>query len=101
MAVEGNALHILQEIFKWAQENLTKEELNKLLLATDHERMIAWHVVAMQGKLEIFQKIWNLFEQDLPVEEKKNKFYLLQKKWEGRFCIWQQSATNHGYYRKY
>jgi len=36
--------------------------------------MTAWHVVAMQGKLEIFQKIWDLFEQNVTIEETKNKF---------------------------
>ena len=37
---------VLQEILKWAKKKLISQEMNELLLAIDHERMIAWHGVA-------------------------------------------------------
>jgi hypothetical protein len=45
VAVEVNTLQILQEIMKWADDKLTTEEINKiLLLATDQKlrRVFMW-----------------------------------------------------------
>jgi len=38
---------------KWAKKKLISQEINKLLLAIDHEIMIAWHGVARRLKPEI------------------------------------------------
>ena len=35
VAAEGDKLRILQKMVKWGKKNLTIEEVNKLLLATD------------------------------------------------------------------
>ena len=43
----------------WAKENLTKEEVNKLLLTTDNEGSTVIHVVANFFKLEEFKGILN------------------------------------------
>jgi ankyrin repeat protein len=61
----GN-LDILQKIWEWDQETLTKEEINnKVLLATDNEGMAAWHWAANTGKLDILQKIWECAQETL------------------------------------
>jgi len=50
-------LDIFQEIWNWAKENLTTEEIkNKLLFATNHEKMTAWHLATRRGIIEIFRK---------------------------------------------
>jgi len=41
----------------WANENLTREEVNnKLLLSTDNEGKTAWHLAAHCGILDVLQK---------------------------------------------
>ena len=58
-AKRGNS-EILQKIWDWAKENLTKEEINnKLLLVTDEEGRTAWHIAPERGNSEILQKIWD------------------------------------------
>jgi len=39
-------IRVLQEKLNWAKKKLISQEMNELLLAIDHERMIAWHGVA-------------------------------------------------------
>jgi len=56
---------VLQEILKWAKKKLISQEVNKLLLALDHEIMMAWHGVARRLKPEILQNIWDLSENNL------------------------------------
>jgi len=58
-AVEGANSEILQKLYEWAKENLTKEEINnKLLLGTDKHGMTAWHYAAIWGNTEILQNVW-------------------------------------------
>ena len=45
----GN-IQILERIWKLANEHLTTEELNKLLLAQDDESKTTWHVAAEGAK---------------------------------------------------
>jgi hypothetical protein len=66
-------IRVLQEILKWAKKKLISQEINKLLLAIDHKRMIAWHGVARRLKPEILQNIWDLAEEDLTRWEIHNK----------------------------
>jgi hypothetical protein len=47
-------LEIFRGILNWAKENLTTEEVNKLLLAKDIEGRTVLHVSAKSGKLELF-----------------------------------------------
>jgi len=54
-AGEGN-LDVAQKVWEWANENLTREEINnKLLLSTDNEGMTAWHWAARWGNLDVLQ----------------------------------------------
>jgi hypothetical protein len=49
----------MQVIFIWAKENLTTEEVNKLILVTDHEGRTVFHVAAESWKLELIRGIFN------------------------------------------
>jgi ankyrin repeat protein len=67
---------------------------NKLLLATDSKGNTVLHTAAFQGRLDIFNKVWDLAEDNLTTEEMKNKLLLaansngntawhLAKRWGG------------------
>jgi ankyrin repeat protein len=61
-ACEGN-LDVLHKLWKWAKENLTKENFkNKMLLVTDNEGWTAWHRATYVGILDVLQKLWNWAE---------------------------------------
>jgi len=48
----------LQNIWDWAKENLTTEELNNnLLLVKNKWLRTAWHVAAKEGNLDILKKM--------------------------------------------
>jgi hypothetical protein len=58
-AARKGELDILLQVWEWAEEKLTHEEINNtLLLATDNDGMTALCEAAKWGKLEILQKIW-------------------------------------------
>ena len=77
MAVEGNALQILQEIMKWAEEKLTTEEMKKnLLLATDNKGRTVLHVAVECKELQILQEIMKWAKEKLTTEE-VNKLLLV------------------------
>ena len=42
----GGDVQILERIWKWANVQMTKEELNKFLLAQGDERRTAWYGAA-------------------------------------------------------
>jgi len=59
---------------EWAEEKLTKEEINNnLLLDTDNEGMTDLHVAAFVGNLDIMLKVWEWAEEKLTTEEINNK----------------------------
>jgi len=63
----------LKKVWEWANENLTREEINnKLLLSTDNERMAAWHWAARWGKLDVLQKVWEWANENLTRQEVNN-----------------------------
>jgi ankyrin repeat protein len=77
MLLNLKCLHLLQKIWKWAKENLTKEEINNiLLLATDNMGRTAWHVATEEGKLCVLQKIWGWAKENTTREEVNNKLLL-------------------------
>jgi len=52
-------LDTLLQVWEWAEEKLTKEEMNnKLLLVTDNTGMTALLESACEGKLDILLEIW-------------------------------------------
>jgi predicted RNA-binding protein (virulence factor B family) len=63
-------------------ENLTREEVNKLFLATDYNGRMVFHMAADLCELEVFQRIFNRAKNNLTREE-VNKL-LLDTKNEGR-----------------
>jgi hypothetical protein len=78
---------VLQEIFNLATEKLTREEVNKMFLATDNEGMTVFHVAAVWSKQEVLKEIFNLAKENLTTEEKTD-FFLPQIVREGRSFIW-------------
>jgi len=86
LATEADIPDILQEILKWTKNKLISQEINKFLLAIDHERMIAWHVVSRRIKPEILQNIWELTEENLTKEEINNKL-LFATDYKGRTVL--------------
>jgi len=72
----GNS-NILQKVWEWAKESLTKEEINdKLLLGTDKDGRTTWHYAATRGNSEILQKLWEWAKENLTKEEINNKLLL-------------------------
>jgi ankyrin repeat protein len=77
VAALGGNLQVLEKLWEWAKENLTKEEIsNHLLLATDNTGKTAWHMAAENGKLAVLQKIWERAKENLTTEEINNKLLL-------------------------
>ena len=75
-AGKGN-LDVLQKVWEWANENLTREEINnKFLLSTGNEGKIAWHWAAGKGNLDVLKKIWEWANENLTREEIHNKLLL-------------------------
>jgi len=85
----GEDLAILQKVWEWATENLTKEEINVFLLALDKSRTV-WHVAAEWGKLETLQIVWEWAKRKLTAEEVKNKLLLATDKEGSTAFTWQQ-----------
>jgi hypothetical protein len=52
----GN-VQILGRIWNLAKEQLTPEELSKLLLAQNDKRKTVWHVTAQRGEIEVVDKL--------------------------------------------
>ena len=59
MAAEFCVLGVFQEMLNLAKEFLTTEDVMKLLVATDNERRTVWQILALCGKVNSLQKIWN------------------------------------------
>jgi ankyrin repeat protein len=53
----------------WAEENLTKQEVNKFLLATDNDGITVFHIAAQNDNLDLFQGILIWAEEYLTKEE--------------------------------
>jgi hypothetical protein len=62
-------LKALLKVWEWAEKELTKEKINKLLLATDNTERTVWRLAASRGESEILQKLWELAKEKLTTEE--------------------------------
>ena len=58
-------IEILDRIWKWATEQMTPEELNKLILAQDIRRRTAWHLAAKWWRVKTFDKLWEWVKEVL------------------------------------
>jgi endo-1,4-beta-D-glucanase Y len=77
--VEGqrDKLDLFQEIWEWAIENLTTEDVKyNLLLDTDKFGRTAWHVAGEHGKLDVLMKIREWAKDNLTTQEIKNNLLL-------------------------
>jgi hypothetical protein len=67
----------LREIWKWAEENLTREEIyNRLLFDTDNKGANVWHLAAEGGNQSLLEEIWEWVKKDLTTKEISNKLLL-------------------------
>jgi len=48
---------ILLQVWEWGEEKLTKEGINKLLLATDNVGITSMHQSACNGNLDVLLKV--------------------------------------------
>jgi hypothetical protein len=64
-AAERGNLETLPTKWEWAEEKLTIEEINKLLLVSENDGMTSWHWGADRGNLQILHKIWEWAEEKL------------------------------------
>ena len=62
-------IEMFQEILNCAKENLTREEVNKLLLATDNEGRTVFQEAVGFCEVEMFQQILNCAKENLTREE--------------------------------
>ena len=85
--VTGNYhnVEVFQGILYWAKENLTREEVYKLL-ATVNEGKTVFHVAAEFSEVELFQGIMILAKRNLTTGEVEKRFQQ-QTEWEGRSFI--------------
>ena len=49
----------LQNLWQFAKQTLTTENLNKLLLGTENQGMTAWHLAATSDNSETLNKLWH------------------------------------------
>jgi len=59
--VAGHEGHIkvLEKLWEYAKEKLTKEKLNnKLLLAEDNREENIWHYKSLRGNVELLGRLW-------------------------------------------
>jgi ankyrin repeat protein len=61
---------------KWANGQLSKEDVNKLLLAEGKLRRTAWHVAVNKGEIEKIDELWEWAKEVLNSDELNNKLLL-------------------------
>jgi hypothetical protein len=72
----GN-VQLLEKLWFWAKEELTKEDIkNEFLLGTDSDGNAACHLAGKEHNLEILRKVWEWNEGKPTTEEINNKFLL-------------------------
>jgi len=72
-ACEGN-LDVLQELWNWTKEKLTKENYKyDMVFVANNEGWTAWHRATYVGKPDVLQRLWNWAEGKV-TEEGHNLF---------------------------
>jgi hypothetical protein len=61
---------------KWANEQLTKDELSKGLLAEDNNTRTAWYLAVKEGEAEVLDKLWEWAKGVLIKDELNNELLL-------------------------
>jgi hypothetical protein len=88
MAVNWGETVAMKEIWVLAKDNLTTEEKNKLLLATNTEGYTAWHFAALKVNTIALEKILDMAKGNLTTEREKS--FLLATNGEGNTpCTWK------------
>jgi ankyrin repeat protein len=75
-AKDGNT-EVWQNLWKWAEETLTPQEINNnLLLAQDDLEVTVWHWAAKEGNTHLLDTIWGWGKENLAREELNNGLLL-------------------------
>jgi ankyrin repeat protein len=74
-AFEGNA-NIIEFLLEAAREGGHTDTVRRLLIGQDTRKRTAWHVAAVCGELDVFEKIWGSAIDNLTREEIKSMFIL-------------------------
>ena len=74
-SLSGN-LHILERIWKWANEQLTPQELKGVILAQNNHKRTAWTMAVQGGKADILEHLREWAKEVLNRDELNNKFLL-------------------------
>jgi hypothetical protein len=62
--------NLLQELWVWAKEALTTEEINnEILLATDNDGKTVWHMATGRENGDLLQELWVWAKEALTTEE--------------------------------
>jgi tRNA uridine 5-carbamoylmethylation protein Kti12 len=72
VAAKVSILQVLENFWECAEQNLTREEINIYLLATDYKCRTFYHMAAMMGKEDLLQGLWERSEENL-TEDKYDK----------------------------
>ena len=65
MAAEKVEIEVLQNLWEWAKEILTQEELNNMFLAEELLGRTAWHMAAEKGQIEVLYILSDWFKKVL------------------------------------
>jgi len=77
LAVKGGNKEVWRNLWKWAEETLTPQEINnKLLLAKDDLDTTVWHWAAKEGNTQLLDTIWGWAKENLAGEELSNGLLL-------------------------
>ena len=77
LAVKDGNKEVWQNLWKWAEETLTPQEINnKLLLAEDNLGVTVWHWAAKEGYTQLLDRIWGWAKENLAGEDLRNGLLL-------------------------
>jgi len=77
LAAKSGNTEVWQNLWKWAEETLTPQEINnKLLLAKDDLEVTVWHWAAKNGHTQSLDTIWGWAKKNLVGDELSNGLLL-------------------------
>jgi ankyrin repeat protein len=91
LAAEWGNTVLLQKLWEWAKQTLTREEIkSKLLLGEIQNKKTAWKIVTRRRYIQAIEKLWEWGKEVLTTEELKNDFFFA--KGVDRRTAWQDAA---------
>jgi len=63
MALDVSQLELLNQMWQWANNLLTPEELSNMFLTKTKYERTAWNMASERGRIELLNKLWDLAEK--------------------------------------